>query len=127
MKQGLLIIGILLAMPFANAEEVKTSEVYLAINEVFIPDAAKANGDSYVVVNGMFPNSCYSWKGPQITNKSAVEHEIRLVATVRQTMCLMVLVPFSREVVLGPLTSGTHTLRFVNGDGTYFERTMSVP
>jgi hypothetical protein len=38
----------------------------------------------------------------------------------------MVLVPFTKEVKLGKLNSGKHTLKFLNGDGTYLEKTMAV-
>ncbi|MGE3684320.1 MAG: hypothetical protein AB7G93_21580 [Bdellovibrionales bacterium] len=109
-----------------QANTVSTKEVYISISDVFIPDGPKSNGNSYVVVNGLFPNSCYRWSRAEVKDRSGTEHEIRLVATVSQTMCLMVLVPYSKEVVLGQLSRGEHTLRFVNGDGTFFERSLTV-
>jgi hypothetical protein len=38
----------------------------------------------------------------------------------------MVLVPFNKEIKLGKFNAGKHTLKFVNGDGTYLEKTMVV-
>ena len=105
----------------------QVSDEIVQVSDVYIPTELKSNGDAYVVVNGMFPNSCYRFKQADVKNKSATEHEIRVIASVTKTMCLMVLVPFSKEVALGRLERGTHRLRFVNGDGTYFEREMNVP
>jgi hypothetical protein len=38
----------------------------------------------------------------------------------------MVLVPFNKEVKLGKLNAGKHTLKFLNGDGTYLEKTLTI-
>jgi hypothetical protein len=48
------------------------------------------------------------------------------MATVSQGMCMMVLIPFTQEVRLGELQSGTHQLRFISGDGTYLQKTMVI-
>jgi hypothetical protein len=45
---------------------------------------------------------------------------------VSQGMCLMVLIPFQKDIRLGKLDSGEHQLKFLNGDGTYMERTLKV-
>lgn len=111
----------------AGAANVTTKEMYIAVNDVFVPNELKANGDAYVVVSGMFPNSCYSWNRSEVKNVTNSEHEIRVVANVAQTICLMVLSPFNKEIILGRLSSGEHTVRVVSGDGTYFERKMSIP
>lgn len=120
-----------LSMVFASQARavpvVATHDAYVSIHDVLVPDEPKTTGENYVVVSGMFSNSCYRWKGAEVTNKSDLVHEVRVMATVSETMCLMVLVPFSHEVILGKLAQGQHTLRFMNGDGTYFERTMNVP
>ncbi len=124
-----LILGLaLLAGTLGHAQSAPmTKEVYISIHDVFIPENQKPNGDSFVVVSGMFPNSCYRWNRAQVTPLSDKVHEVRLVATVSQTMCLMVMVPFSKEVVIGQLSRGEHTLRFLNGDETYTERTLTIP
>jgi hypothetical protein len=74
----------------------------------------------------MFPNSCYSWKPAQVTSPTPFVHEVKAQASVVQQMCLMVMIPFQKDVDLGTLASGTHTLRFVNGDGTYFEKSLTI-
>jgi hypothetical protein len=53
-------------------------------------------------------------------------HEVKSIASVSQGMCLMVMIPFTKEVSLGKFESGKHTLRFLNGDGTFLEKSMSI-
>ena len=38
----------------------------------------------------------------------------------------MVLIPYTKEVAIGKLDKGSHTLRFMNGDGTYIEKKLDV-
>ena len=103
-----------------------TKNVVIGLSEVYVPGGFTSTTDAYVIVSGMFPNSCYSWGTPQITTPAPFMHEIRAVASVVQQMCLMVMVPFQKDVSLGILQTGAHTLRFVNGDGTYFEKTITI-
>lgn len=120
-----MAVGLSGGSAFAS-EEVQKKEVYISLSEVFVPSDQKSGGEAYVVVSGMFPNSCYQWDRAEINHKSEFTHEVKAVAQVAQTMCLMVLVPFSKEVILGNLTPGEHLLRFVNGDGTFFEKRLTV-
>lgn len=122
---SLLLIGSLAGVS-AFATEPTIREVTIGVSDVFIPGGFGPETDAYVVVSGMFPNSCYRWSRSEVEHTNPTFHEIRSIATVSQTMCLMVLVPYSKEVTLGRLVSGEHTLRFVNGDGTYFERSLIV-
>lgn len=101
-------------------------EVVIGINDVYVPAGFDSEADSYVIVNGIFPNGCYRWKGAEVTHSDSFHHEIKSKAMVSQGLCLMVLVPFQKEVRLGQLNSGVHKLRFVNGDGTYMEKNLKV-
>ncbi|MGE0171052.1 hypothetical protein [Nocardioides sp.] len=98
----------------------------IGVNDAYIPGGFGSDSDAYVIVSGMFPNSCYRWNRADVKAVSTTVHEVRSIATVSQTMCLMVLVPYSKEVSLGRLQPGEHTLRFMNGDGTHFEKTLVV-
>lgn len=109
-----------------SLDEPTTRDVAIGISDVFIPGGFDSEADSYVVVSGMFPNGCYRWKAAEVKNVNALTHEIRSVAAVSQGMCIMVFVPFSKEVRLGLLASGNHILRFVNGDGTFLERNLKI-
>ncbi len=108
-----------------SGEEIPTKEVVVGLNDVFVPGGFDSEADSYVVVSGVFPNGCYKWKGADVKS-AGFSHEIVSKATVSQGMCLMVLVPFTKDVKLGKLDSGKHTLRFLNGDGTYFEKNLVI-
>ncbi len=106
--------------------EQQFKDVQIGISDAYIPGGFDSEADSYVVTSGVFPNGCYRWKTADINHTSNNLHEIKSIASVSQGMCLMVLVPFTKEIRLGKLSSGKHTLRFLNGDGTYLEKSMNI-
>lgn len=110
----------------ATAEEFKTKEVVASINDVYVPGGFSSDADAYVVLSGVFPNSCYRFSRGEVKHTSAVTHDVAAIADVTEGMCLMVMVPWTKDVNLGRLGRGNHTLRFRNGDGTYFERNVEV-
>lgn len=122
----ILIALITIASMHAFAEEPVTKEVPVGISGAFVPAGFDSNSDAYVVVNGVFPNGCYRWSRADETRVDAFTHEIRSMASVTQGMCIMVLVPFQKDIRLGKLSVGKHTLRFMNGDGTQFEKELIV-
>lgn len=122
-------VGALTGLPAHAAVKATASEpvdVVLSISDAYVPSGFDSGSDAYVVVNGLFPNTCYQWKNAVVSHVSPVQHEIRSVGTVTQGMCLMMLVPFMEEVSLGKLEKGSHSLRFVNGDGTWIEKRMTI-
>lgn len=110
----------------AEAKQATTKDVTISVSDAFVPGGFDSQADAYVVVNGLFPNGCYRWKTAEITKDDDFSHNIRSVAAVTQGMCIMVLVPFTKEVRLGKLATGSHTLKFLNGDGTYLQKTLTV-
>lgn len=104
----------------------ETREVAVSIQDAFIPSGFDSASDAYVVVNGLFPNTCYEWKQARVDSDGDFEHEIRSFANVRQGVCLMMMVPFTKEVSLGKLAKGTHQLKFVSGDGTFLQKQMTI-
>lgn len=103
-----------------------TKDVAIGLNEVYVPGGFDSSADAYVVASGLFPNGCYTWKGADVKHIDTYNHEIQSFATVSQGMCIMVLVPFSKEIRIGKLASGTHNLKFLNGDGTYLKKVMNI-
>lgn len=101
-------------------------EVQIGISGVFVPGPFDANTDAYVIVNGIFQNGCYKWSRADIISVQEFIHEIRTYANVLQSSCMMVLIPFQNEVRFGQLKSGEHKLKFINGDGTFLENTLTV-
>jgi len=122
-----LILAFTTSFSFAHATQPVTKEVNIAVNDVFVPESVEANADTKIVLSGMFPNSCYRWSRAEVASPADNFHQVKAMALVTvNTMCLMVLVPYSKEVNLGKLSPGEHTLRFVSGDDTFFERTVVV-
>lgn len=127
MSLSVLIASSSLSASAAIRSEGEEKEVIVGIADAFIPGGFSSESDAYVVVNGLFQNGCYRWNRAEV--KHGVEakvHEVRSVASVSQGMCIMVMVPFTKEVTLGKLEAGEHKIRFVNGDGTYMEKTLQI-
>ncbi len=128
MKKLLIVLATVLAtatMAFAE-EQPSQKEVAVGLSGVFVPGGFDSNSDAYVVANGVFPNGCYKWSRAETVNRDAFTHEINSKAIVTQGMCIMVLVPFQKDIRLGKLEVGKHNLRFMNGDGTYFEKSLTI-
>ena len=101
-------------------------EATVNISNAFIPNGFDEESDVFVVASGVYPNGCYRWKDAKINNKTDFIHEVTATAQISQGMCIMVLVPFTREIRMGRMKSGQHTLRFMSEDGTYFEKNFAI-
>jgi len=108
------------------ARDFEYQETIVDISNVYIPSGFDEESDAFVVASGVYPNGCYRWKDAKVENVGEFQHNITSYAQVSQGMCIMVLVPFSKEIRIGKMARGTHTLRFLAGDGTYFEKEMTV-
>lgn len=126
MKNLLIALMTIVSLTVHAEEQPATKEVAVGISGVFVPGGFDSNSDAYVVANGVFPNGCYRWSRSETNRVDSNTHEIRSMATVTQGMCIMVLVPFQKDIRLGKLSAGKHTLRFLNGDGTYFEKALTI-
>jgi hypothetical protein len=126
-KKALFTLGMVgfLSSSAAFAADRGSNRSVVNINAVSIPSGFD-NNEPIAVISGLFPNSCYSWDKAEVKGVDKMTTEIRSYANIRQGMCLMVIIPFSEEVNLGKLEAGEHTLRFVNGDGTYLEKKLIV-
>jgi hypothetical protein len=114
-------------MQAANAADYgETREQVVAINDAYIPSGFDSSSDAFAVVNGLFPNSCYRFRTAKVEHIGPALHEVRAYATVTEGLCLMVLVPYSKEVQLGKLAVGQHAIRFVSGDGTFWEKSLTI-
>lgn len=109
-----------------GSEQNAVKEIAVGVNGVYVASDVKSNTDVIVVVNGLFPNGCYSLGEPRIDHKSNFDHDIYTIAKVKQGICLRVLVPFTKEISVGKLAVGKHNLRFVADDGTSVEKIIDV-
>ncbi|ASD64461.1 hypothetical protein [Bdellovibrio bacteriovorus] len=129
MKFVSLIMAALLGLgssAMASQEQGVAKDVQIGISGVYVPGGFDSASDVYVVVNGIFQNGCYKWKSAEIDHKDTYYHSVKSIATVSPGMCLMVLIPFQKEVRLGRFAPGKHTLHFENGDGTYIEKSVMI-
>ncbi len=110
----------------ANAQNLTVKEVAVSVTDAFIPSGFDSKSEAYVVVNGLFPNTCYSMSEPIIDHKTTTEHEVQTMAKVKPGICIRVFVPFNKEITLGYLATGKHTVRFLSDDGTYFEKSLVI-
>ncbi len=109
-------------------DDAKSKDVAIGVNDVYVPGGFDSESDVFVVVSGVYPNSCYSWKEASVgkdKNDASITN-VQTMAAVSQGMCLMVLVPFQKEVQLGVLGAGSHVVRFLSGDGTYLQKTIDI-
>lgn len=121
------LLGSFLFTPAGYADgKSGTREQVVSINDAYIPSGFDSSSDAFVVVNGLFPNSCYRYRDAKVDHIGPALHEVRAYAQVTEGLCLMVLVPFSKEVQLGKLSAGEHAIRFVNGDGTFWEKRLTI-
>lgn len=123
----LLVIGLVSIMSgTALAETITVKEVAVSVMDAYIPSDITISKEAYVVVNGLFPNSCYTLAGAEVKHLDDFNHQVRTIAKVRSGICLRVLVPYNKEISLGLLQAGEHKIKFAADDDTYFEKAMIV-
>ena len=129
MKTLVTLAAMMMAFNFSSGAMAKDGDVndkVIPINDVYIPSGFDSASDAFLVVNGLFPNSCYRLKNVKVEHIGAALHEVSTFAGVTSGMCLTVMVPFHQEVQLGKLAVGEHKIHFMNGDGTYMEKRLTI-
>lgn len=130
MKTAILALATLIALPLfqtsALAKEGDVHEKVIGVNSVYIPSGFDSTSESFVVVNGWFPHSCYKLKGATVNHVGPTLHEVTVLANVTEGLCLTVIIPFNKEVAMGKLAVGDHKIHFLNGDGTYMEKHLVI-
>ena len=104
----------------------QSKKMVVAVTQAYIPSGFDSKSEQMVVVNGYFPNGCYSFDSVEVKHPEAFRHEVTVYANVQQAMCTMALIPYQKEVLLGVLASGSHTLVFPSSDGTSIEQKFTV-
>ena len=121
-----LVLGLSTAQA-NNGQLDKEKEIQVNINNALVPSTANAYENVKAVISGVFPNGCYTYSHSEVLhNNNSLTHKVATFAKVNPGMCIMVLVPFTREVELGSFAPGKHKVRFVNADETYQEKVIVV-
>ncbi len=110
---------------FATEQRIE-KETYLNFSDVYVQKSRGIVEPKELLLNGMFPNGCHKWLKAEVTHLDKFTHEVRGLSKVAQGMCIMVMVPFTKEVDLGQLAEGEHLVRVINGDGTTIEKTFTM-
>ncbi|MGZ3651296.1 MAG: hypothetical protein ACXVB9_06115 [Bdellovibrionota bacterium] len=129
MKTLTTIFAMALMMVSAQAVRAADGDVHekvVNVSDAYIPSGFDSTSESFVVVNGWFPHSCYKLKTVEVANVGPFLHELTTKADVTEGLCLTVIIPWHREVQLGKLATGDHKLHFMNGDGTYMEKHLTI-
>lgn len=121
-----LAVASVLAVSLGAQAAGDERQVPVGFSDAYIPSGFDSNSDTFVVASGIFPNGCYRWSEAEVSHSGTNVHEIRATANVSQGMCMMVLVPFTKEIHLGKLSVGNHAVRLINGDGTYIEKRLNI-
>lgn len=128
MKSILVHLVALMALPCYGGplklQAVK--KVVVGVTEAFLPSGFDSQADQIVVVNGYFPNGCYSLDTVKVNHGGEFDHEVSVIANVQQGLCTMAIIPFQKEISLGKLTTGKHKLVFPSSDGTSIEKYFLV-
>ena len=110
-----------LVMPWtAFAGKVAANEIVdVSVNHVFAPTGFDDNDQAQVVVDGMFPNSCYQIAPSSFTiDQENWAIKVYPKAEVRDAVCMQVLVPFSQVIDLGVLPKGDWTIQTGDSEHT---------
>ncbi len=120
-KVIMFILASIIFLPWAMA-----GQQVVNVNNAYIPSGFDSASDAFVVVSGVFPSGCYQLKNTKVDHIGSALHEVRVIANVFEGSCIMVMVPFQSEAQLGKLSTGEHKINFMSGDGTYFERKLTI-
>lgn len=74
---------------------------------------SQAGGKVALNIGGYLPNACYSWSHLELTHNQFV-HYAKAVADVAPVICTQAEIEFSKTIVLSGLTSGNHSIIFLN-------------
>ncbi|MES3036948.1 MAG: hypothetical protein V4736_03495 [Bdellovibrionota bacterium] len=119
----LFFTGLMLPKSYA----ANISEPFILSNlATYAPEVQSVRSPVVILVAGAFPNGCYKWAGAKVKNLFDHRHEITSYAIVEEGMCTMAIVPFIEKVEIGMLGIGIHKFRFINADGTYFQKNIEI-
>lgn len=123
--QGLYVLvatALFVSVSLFAKEGPQEKESYVNFTDVYVQRSRGIVEPHELLVQGMFPNGCHKWAKSEVEHLDDFTHQVRGISRVTQGMCIMVMVPFTKEVDLGVLKPGRHKVEVINGDGTTFEK-----
>ena len=123
---SLLFLFVLGHAHAGNISAADQKQIALNINDVYFKEPLFASENTIFVVNGMLPNTCYSFHSIEVKHTDAFRHEVFVYANVKHAVCQSYLRPFTEEGSLGQLQAGRHLVVFLASDGTGFEKSILV-
>ena len=123
---GLVGISSLITMTAGASAQYTEKEIGLGIIDAYIPAGLKTNQDAFLVVNGLFPNACYTFSSAEVIHIDDFTHQVKTLVKVRSGACARVMTPFNQQISLGDLKPGEHKIKMVSDDDTDFEKVMVI-
>lgn len=127
--RGIFAFLFLFVFSQVNADSVPAADqkqIALNIHDVYFKEPLLATEEITFVVNGMFPNSCYSFHSIEVKHPDTYRHEVFVYVNVKHAVCSPYMRPFSEVGILGQLQPGRHLVMFLASDGTGFEKSILV-
>lgn len=100
-----ILISLIFSLTAVSAiaqTEGPDEKVAVSVSKAYIPQGFDNNDVTRIVVEGVFPNTCYKLgKNSVKVNPDTNTIEVTQMAYVYKEMCLMMLVPFNQSVEVG--------------------------
>lgn len=109
-----IVLSLLMPMMAAAVEEINFTP-----NQVFAPVGFDNNDNAQIVLDGVFPNTCYKVADADVKiDKKRFKIEVREKALYyKGSVCLYMLVPYFKTLNLGVLAEGQYQIRVRQSDG----------
>ncbi|MGZ3723464.1 MAG: hypothetical protein ACXVA9_11065 [Bdellovibrionales bacterium] len=118
-----LMIAVFAPLAGLNAQGPRT--VNLGIAHIVVPDNLGAKEIVVVAAGNLPPNGCQRWDSYSINHESAYVHVLSARAKFKE-FCAGTIWPFAREINLGNLEPGVHTIKYMDENLQAAEFTFEV-
>ncbi len=121
MKTILLILSMTLGASLSHSQFMPYDIITEVPDNLYLVPGFDANDNVEIIFEGQYPNACYK-VGPTKNKVDLTNQKIYLDNIAYRTqdeICARVIVPYQKEVHLGPLKAGKFEVLFKNAEGNY--------
>ncbi len=121
MKAVLLILSISLVASLGNSQLLAYDIIHEVPDNIYLVQGFDTNDNVEIIFEGQYPNACYK-VGPTKNKVDSANKKIyldNLAYRTQDEICARVIVPYQKEVHLGPLEGGKYEVLFKNAEGNY--------